>query len=436
MPDSIFTEIPKTPSDLEDYVAALFQCAGYFVEKNIIERDPTDILELDIVATSYEELLPTPLLVEVKSGDWGYHDIFKLIGWMVYLNIKKGAFFVSKEKATKDPERIHQKVDKMLSFVPLGDFSDVVSRFNENDFNSIEDASQLLLWRLVYRIERKLIERLRDSVKTDSTKQGPKKILEYHNLINNRIFFIKDVRERLAKLYKAYQQHPRLALAVSREKQGYDFDPEYRDPHDPLLRETMIDGKYPELQACFYVEHRARLAILKAAIDYLCQEQASVLPPRISRGVDINKLLFDLLPQNFQDGLEEMKHNQYFKRYALFWQVFLWGFGGFYLTEIKDEEFALLSKYTGIPVSGIPAALRAFDLLFPLQSGSWLTSVGNTEYQVVKMTPTVFEGLGAIKRLFLYQKEKYEEFNFKGFTCNDLKKWHICTTQFVTLNSS
>ena len=33
--------------DLEDYVAALFQAAGYFVEKNLVERDPSDILELD-----------------------------------------------------------------------------------------------------------------------------------------------------------------------------------------------------------------------------------------------------------------------------------------------------------------------------------------------------------------------------------------------------
>ena len=30
----------------------------------------------------------------------------------------------------------------------------------------------------------------------------------------------------------------------------------------------MLKGKYPELQACAYLEHRARLAILKAAVDY------------------------------------------------------------------------------------------------------------------------------------------------------------------------
>ncbi|MFF5939018.1 hypothetical protein [Streptomyces sp. NPDC012508] len=46
-------EIPKAGEDLEDYIAALFQASGHFVEKQIIERDPADILELDIFATYY-----------------------------------------------------------------------------------------------------------------------------------------------------------------------------------------------------------------------------------------------------------------------------------------------------------------------------------------------------------------------------------------------
>ena len=67
-------DVPASGADLEDYVAALFQSAGFFVEKNIVERtDPgSPVLELDGVATSYAETPAQAVLIEAKGGDWGY----------------------------------------------------------------------------------------------------------------------------------------------------------------------------------------------------------------------------------------------------------------------------------------------------------------------------------------------------------------------------
>lgn len=84
-------ELPEIPKgkELEDYVAGFLHCVRYFVEKSIIEREQKEILELDMVATTYIDGLPRRLLFEVKSGDWGFSDIFKLVGWKTYLSPDK-----------------------------------------------------------------------------------------------------------------------------------------------------------------------------------------------------------------------------------------------------------------------------------------------------------------------------------------------------------
>ena len=75
--------IPKTPTDLEDFVAAPFPSSGHFVEKISLSAF-TEMLELDSVATNYDGVLPQWTLSETKSGDWGFSDIFKVVGWMQY----------------------------------------------------------------------------------------------------------------------------------------------------------------------------------------------------------------------------------------------------------------------------------------------------------------------------------------------------------------
>jgi hypothetical protein len=109
MPSVHIGDIPATPDELEEYVAALFQSAGYFVEANVIERDETSILEIDAVATSYEDAVPRTVIAEAKSGGWGFADLFKVIGWMRYLGLEKGSFFVTKGSPDKPPALVNRK---------------------------------------------------------------------------------------------------------------------------------------------------------------------------------------------------------------------------------------------------------------------------------------------------------------------------------------
>ncbi|HUS49407.1 MAG TPA: hypothetical protein VMZ91_04545 [Candidatus Paceibacterota bacterium] len=97
MPSINLPELPKGKI-FEECVSAFFQSAGEYIERNIIERDIEEILELDIIATDYNSKLPDIKLLEVKSGNWGFPDIFKIRGWIDYLNIEKGILIVHNER--------------------------------------------------------------------------------------------------------------------------------------------------------------------------------------------------------------------------------------------------------------------------------------------------------------------------------------------------
>lgn len=371
------TEEPTSPHELEDYVAALFQSAGFFVEKNITESDPTDVLELDIVATDYAHDIPESSIAEAKSGGWGFNDIFKVAGWMRYLGLRRGAFFVSKHMQGRDPAWVASKVEPMgLKFIHLGDFSQVVAAFESTGLGSISEPAEIHFWRWSHHIERKVTGELRPYLKGDPPSPAALAVRKYHRLVNDGIFFLSDIRERIAALYEAYQEHPRLSVGCALELEGKTFDPT-ADYGGKLITEAMREGKHPLLQASFYVEHRARLAILQSAIDLACHHPdiVSQLHRRSPEG--FKYLVLPQLPHSFREGLEWLCAQPTFKRYALLWQVLLWGCGGFYLEDRQDDEYGWLSDRTRVPVGEIPVALMAFDKFFP--AGAWLTTAGMTK---------------------------------------------------------
>lgn len=428
-------DVPTKAVELEEYVAALFQASRHFVEKQVIERETeAEILELDAVATSYATGSPKSVLVEAKSGDWGFADAFKVRGWMEYLGIPEGAFFASKDTG-KDPAFFAEKCSSFdVRFVHLGDFADSIKRFEAANFPAVADPFCVDLWRLSYWAERELIRYARAYSKGNPQSIGAADVLKYLHLVNNTVFFTPDIRRRLRELYGAYQDHPKLSLGVALELAGGAYDPHGTDPTNAIIKKAMQDGSYPLVQVAFYAEHRARLAILKAAIDH---ESAVVegtlkapktLPAGGGSGM-LDVLLKDLgywaLPNSFREGLDELKTHPSFQLYPLFWQVFLWGFGGFYLNDRTDSEFQWLSDETGVPVAEVPNALKAFDILFPWPGGgSWLVTPGPTHMTRVKMMPQAMSGIGSILRRKRYDVDPYQKLGYTDYTANDLAQGH------------
>jgi hypothetical protein len=413
--------VPGSGPELEDYVAGMFQAAGYFVEKNIRQRAVTDVLELDAVATSYDGPLPESVLAEAKGGRWGFPDIFKVAGWMAYLGIERGGFFVKEPPGAgaHDVAWMARQVARLgVGLVDLGDFRDPAERLGAQGFRRFREPLLLDVWRLAFAVERALLDGVRAHRRAQPSHQGPHEVLLYHDIVNDHVFFLKDVDERLRRLYAAYRTHPKLSAGVARELAGGAYAQSAPGPlpraASRLLAEAMYEGQHPLLQGSFYVEHRARLAILKAAIDLACLDEAGRLPAAA----------WATLPATFRAGLSRLRARPSFRRYALLWQVFLWGFGGFYRADREAEEFGWLADQTGVPPGEVGLGLSAFDDLFPLAGASWIVAVRGSPLRVAKMVPAALRGVGAVQRLRRRGAADYDGFGVGGVGRRSLITWH------------
>ncbi len=417
-------DAPGTAKQLEDYLAALFQASQHYVEKNITEKDFTQVLELDVVATSYAGAIPSTVLAEAKSGDWGFPDAFKLYGWMNYLHINRGALCVKQSIKEKPAEKMQAKLGPLgIAFLEFPDVSTAIAAFNASGLGHVADKTQLHLWIWSNWIERCLTWTVRQQKKLQNPPESSKQVFEYFTLINDGIFFATGMLERLDALYGAFKLHPRLSSSVAYEIEtgSHLNDP----PSCKAYREALFNGKHELVQAAFFLEHRAKLAITKALSDHAAEVGAS--------GAPVEETLTATLPSSVITGFLEIYKDPYFVRYPLFWQTLLWCFGGFLLTDRLDQEYAALEAYTGIPVSEVPNALRALDVLFPVDGGegSWLANLGATHIQIVKMVPCVFRGLGANHRRQLYGKA-YEDLGYTDWTAQRLSEWANATFNLLS----
>lgn len=91
--------------------------------------------------------------------------------------------------------------------------------------------------------------------------------------------------------------------------------------------------------------------------------------------------------------------------YPVFWQWFLWVFGGFVLNDYKEKDYELLSTKTGIPIAEIPRALESYQHLFPRSDG-WFMEPSNVNVRMLKLFPVPFMGVGANYRPLMFAADK------------------------------
>jgi hypothetical protein len=364
--------LPKLPRGkaFEEFVSAFFQCDGYYIERNIIERKVEEVLELDIITTNYDVSPPDISLLEAKSGEWGFPDLFKVRGWMDYLGIAKGIFIASKERRSIEfYAQIAQALNIHLIVIPdLSQYPTALAEFLRND--NI-DRSDIVTWRYSYWIERSLMRQLNRRKKTLQDKKCFKALESYYFQVNSGIFFTENIIRRLTQLYSTFQKFPRISAKCANELIGNPFDEEYDAVPEPIFNDTYYKCSYNDIQISTFIEHRARLAILKSAIDFKLYKEADV-KARVEATSKVGGVKFDLLhlvPTGFRQGLETISGHRHCHRYPVFWQWFMWVFGSFILKDYEEEEYAILSERTGIPIEEIPDALKSYQILFPREDG-------------------------------------------------------------------
>ena len=214
-------------------MAALLQCGGYFVEKNIVERGPRDVLELDIVTTHYEGGVPFRQLFEIKSGNWGFSDIFKLLGWKTYLGPKmvdKAYFVATRLRDDANASYMYEKFNTFdIELVAVPSHRDLLDAFiSMSLLKEPVVESDHALWRYSLWLEREMSKNVRSLKRCRPNLHGPVTTQNYLDLINNGTFFIGDLRHRLSAIYDAHFDHPKLAKSVAAE-----LDDSAYDPHNP-----------------------------------------------------------------------------------------------------------------------------------------------------------------------------------------------------------
>ena len=155
---------------------------------------------------------------------------------------------------------------------------------------------------------------------------------------------------------------------------------------------------------------------MRSVIDFICLEEAGLLD-------DDSTQESYVFPDTLRDVIPDIKAGSNFRRYPVFWQLFLWAWGGFQLTNLLEQEHEELSKQTGVPTDEIPHALEVYDSLFPIETG-WMTDIKDTELRILKMVPVPFRGLGAFHRLKRHRKDSYVQLGCSRWTSQLLANWH------------
>lgn len=432
-----YVRLPDLPKgkEFEEYISAFFQSGGSYIERNIIERETEEVLELDIVTTDYSSSLPKIKLVEVKSGSWGFPDLFKIRGWMDYLNIDNGVFIASKERDHID--LFKEKAKRLnIDLVVIPDLSNSKEALSEVINNSTIQDVDISMWRFSYWVERNLLKRLNRKKKSHSDKKCFKALNDYYFKVNSGIFFTESIVQKVKTLYSTFKDFSHISAKCGNELIGNIFDEEYNSLPKQIYEDTYYKCNYNVIQISTFIEHRARLAILKNAIDYQLYKMAGnenkTKDTLKIAGLDFEILLLDL-PTSFKKGLDTLSKHKYFHKYPVFWQWFMWIFGGFILKDYKEKEYEVLSQRTGIPIKEIPNALKAYQILFPQEDGWFMDLSPVSNIKMLKMFSVPFMGIGANYRRLLYtESREFKDLKLTGtHTLNDLIKWNNLTVEVL-----
>jgi len=417
--------------EFEEFISAYFQSSGLYVERNIVDRDIEEILELDVITTDYNQTPPLIKILEIKSGKWGFPDVFKLRGWMDYLKFSSALLIVNNNKD-------HIEFIKEKSSTLSIDIA-VVENLEETatalfDFYPSEDINQadVMLWRFSYWTEKNLLRYLNQKKKAQKDRKSYWALEKYYNEISNGLFFTESIVERVEKLYASYREHPRISAQCASEIVGGDFEDKNATIPTKVFSETFYTCVLNDLQISTFIEHRSRLALLKNAVDFKLYENAGITSKTEGYYHESFGVKFNFLPHTFNVGLEQISTHKYFHRYAVFWQWFLYYFGGFILLDYESQEYELLSEKTGIPVDEIPKAFDAYQILFPLEDG-WFKTVSNSNIRFLKMFSVPFMGIGAnVRRLMYTETGKFDDLKVTGLhTFNDLIKWNNLVVELL-----
>jgi hypothetical protein len=412
-------ELPPAPRDAqyEDFVSAWLSALGYFIETRVRKYN---VLELDVVATSSVDSA-NRLLIEAKSGRWGFADLFKVFGWRSYLDIPQGWLVCSdvvdaEKKALMDDEVTPASNVAGLHMTP--DSTDLwiapipcVTTADEKDRRTLLEIA----W------YQRIANRLAYIAFTHACKSNPGdnllQMARQYDYAVETSFFSSTAQQRIARLYEAFKTSPKLTGAfVDRIAADGKLTVE------EIYRRLENEPDLLWLQYVMLLEHRARILIVKNALEVIPPSRSS----GPSRGISWAKLSYLALPQSFREGVEKLHSLPFADSVPYVLQLYLEYFGGFHT---GDSDLALLARLAGVEQGTLAASLDILDAFFPVGSGKpWCTYSFSGQLVRLKLCPALVRGAGCFMRKRALKLDDYSTFGKCGFL---LVQWHNALLSIV-----
>ncbi|MFW5685242.1 MAG: hypothetical protein ACOC0O_01185, partial [Spirochaetota bacterium] len=277
---STVIELPEYPigADFEHLAFAYLACTGHYLDRNLEERAKGEqVLELDALATLFTRKECLSILVECKSGAFGFRDMFTVLGWMKYMNVSRG-LLVSTEHAppAKDAVFLKKAKDQGIDLVSCSSDAEAQSAFTTTYGESSFEPRYVSLWRYSLWLEAALLRRLKQLKKSIPSARRFKALEDYYRRINSDIFFSTNLLDRINSLFDTYRMRPNITSHAAAEMSGGDFTADAGRIPEELFRQTFFECANSELQTSLYIEHRARIAIMRNAIEYRILTDAGV----------------------------------------------------------------------------------------------------------------------------------------------------------------
>lgn len=430
-------EIPLIPKDFayEDYVSSVLSAGGYYLERGIHKRETNDILELDIVTNKFTADGVEKTILEIKSGGWGFPEIFKVRGWMDYLDFSIASFVVQTPNPNQDTYNdIAEKLG--INMIVTEENNGTLSYDQIQKVYSIEHSDNEKAFvenlRFSYALERKIIADLYATAKSNKNLEGFQILKKYLFDLCDNTFFESMPSKRINKTFELFTKHSHITARLDNEREDNLYSKISADIEITPQSFSKLFYEHKEhnkLYGALYVEMLNRLYVLKHCVEDLLKPNEEQTFAKFME--NINHVV---LPGNIKDALAEFKRHTYFYLYPYFWQIFIFLFGGFILEDKKDDEYKLLSEITGVPETDIDNALSAFDILFPITDG-WMKNVNNTSIRLLKFMPSPFCGIGVNLRKDVYCKNKtldeMKEIFTQGYTYNDLIRYNNLAYEYL-----
>jgi hypothetical protein len=276
--------LPKIPQGryYEDFVAAELCAYGFYIERSIEQREPTQILELDIVITKFTPDNMTKTICEVKSGGWGISDVFKVKGWLDYLKYNRGLFVTLNSGDKIDYDILKEVASKIA--IDLVDLTITEEKSEIDPLKQVDGVVSLdpflhkcivSVLRFAYALERNFVNYARDLSKSQDL-QSYVDINDFIYIVNQHSFFQENSTARITEIFEAYIKYKNLTAKTDTERltNHYIADADAvmlsKDSYSELY--YRVDPQKTPLHIAQYAELVCRLTILR-----LCVEETSRL---------------------------------------------------------------------------------------------------------------------------------------------------------------